>query len=100
MRRRTREQAARYQQVIEQRDDAVELAAERLRTITRQAGEIDALREQLKAKPAEAALKAELQRRTKAYAALEEQLLTLQHVNEVQARELRAHAEEKREATA
>jgi hypothetical protein len=39
--------------------------------------------------PAEAELRSQLHRRTKAYGALEEQLLTLQRANEAQARELR-----------
>lgn len=94
MGRRAREQqAARIRQ-------AEQLAETQVCTIVRLTGEVDALREALKTKPTEAALKAELHRLTKAYAALEEELLTVQKSNEVQARELRAIAEKTREATA
>ncbi|MFI6251462.1 hypothetical protein [Streptomyces sp. NPDC051016] len=37
----------RYRRVVEDRDDAVKLAAERLSTITRQAGEISRLRDEM-----------------------------------------------------
>ena len=87
--RRTREeQAARHQRVITQRDTAQALAEERLCTIIRLAGEVDALRDQLKVKPNEVRVVTELHRLTRAYKALEEQLLLVQRANEAQAAEL------------
>jgi hypothetical protein len=98
---------ARYQEVVEERDEAVKLAAERLSTITRQAETITHLRDTTPDSPVsqpqpvqgDAELRRQLRLSQKARAALEEQLLTVQRSNEVQARQLREHAEAAREVT-
>jgi hypothetical protein len=98
----------RYQQVTEARDEAVELAAERQATITRQAAELTALRDQSPASPlpqprpmqGDVEVRRQLYLARQAMAALDEQCRTLQHVNEVQARQLRELAEKAREVTA
>ena len=92
---------ARYQTACEGREEAEKLAAERLSTITRQAAELSYFRDQNPDAPlpyprppeGDAELRRQLHTARKAMAALDEQCRTLQHVNEVQARQLREHAE-------
>jgi hypothetical protein len=88
---------ARYQQIVEERDDAVKLAAERLSTITRQAAEITRLRDHTPDTPlpqprpvqGDAEMRRQLRLAPRALASLDQQCLTLQSSNEAQARELR-----------
>ncbi|MDX3759291.1 hypothetical protein [Streptomyces sp. AK02-04a] len=88
---------ARYQEVVEERDEAVKLAAERLSTITRQAAEITRLRDRTPdtplPQPSPPAGDVELRRQLRlargAVASLDSQCRTLQSSNEAQAQELR-----------
>ncbi|MGW1497528.1 hypothetical protein ACWCQW_02870 [Streptomyces mirabilis] len=88
---------ARYQQVVEERDDAVKLAAERLSTITRQAEEITRLRDHTPDAPlpqprpvqGDAETRRQLHLARQAMASLDQQCRTLQSSNEAQVQELR-----------
>lgn len=98
----------RYQQVIAQRDKAQELAAKRLTTITRQAEEITRLRDlkpdgavrQPQPVQGDVEVRRQLHLVRKAMAALDLQCRDLQHINEVQARQLRERSEKAREVGA
>jgi hypothetical protein len=87
---------ARYQEVVEERDDAVKLAAERLSTVTRQAAEITRLRDNTPDSPlqqprpavGDVELRRQLRLVRQAVASLDQQCRTLQASNEAQVREL------------
>jgi hypothetical protein len=104
-RRSDREHAAHLELLVNQRDDARALAAERLSTITRQAADITKLREDAE-RPApppvprlqpmsgeEARLRGALHRSEKARAALDADRLELIQVNDHLNKQLREHAE-------
>src|SRR5438067_10525028 len=87
---------ARYQEVVEERDTAVKLAAERLSTITRQAADITRLRDntpdapvqQPRPQTGDVETRRQLHLARKAMGALDQQCRDLQQINEVQARQL------------
>jgi len=97
----------RYERASQAREEAEKLAAERLSTITRQAAELAALRDKSPDTPVQvprplagdAEVRRQLHLARKAMAALDEECRRLQHVNEVQARQLCAHAEKAPEVT-
>lgn len=83
---------ARYEQTIEDRDKAVNLAAERLDTITRQAADISRLREELPDGPlplkGDAELRRQLHLARRALAELQQRLDDLQTSHIADTREL------------
>lgn len=98
---------ARCQQVTEARDEAVDLAAKRLSTITRQASELSYYRDQNPDAPlpyprpadGDVELRRQLHLARQAMAALDQQCRELQRVNELQDRQLLGQSEQAREVT-